>query len=486
LNKGISFFLRRLFFCSLSGFILSLAFPPFGFSQVAFIGFIPMLASARENRGDNFFFGIFTGLIFYSFSFFWLYKLAGFIYLLLALYLSIYWGIFLYTLYKLPPKGRIFLGAFIWFFLEIIVSNLITGFPWLLLGLSQWQEFFLLKTARLCGIYGISFLVILANLTFVNIFKKKYFYSSVVAILIFVAIFLITPEKFYKAKPVGEINVMVVQPNIISENNVEPEQVLYLLKEMTLSNLEKEGATLVVWPEGSFSDVLEKYPALVNDIKLLCNKYSLYILMGAFSTDDTNIYNSALLFGEDELQVYNKNHLAPYGEFILGGRYSFVRNVFEKVAGYTPYITPGNELKLFSLNGHKIAPLVCFENIFPDMTRELNIKGAQVFLVITNDSWFGKSAGPYQHFAHNVMRATESGKYFIQASLTGVSGVISPEGKIVETIESDGKRIFVPGTLSFKAPLKEGKTFYSRFGEVPLFLVGIFFIGMILCRTTKN
>ncbi len=471
------------FFLSLSsGIILFYAFPPFTAGYLAFFGFIPLFASSKEDSGSNFFFGTIAGFVFYSLSFFWLYRLAGFFYLLLSLYLSLYWGLFLYLLYKLPSNGRIFTGMFIWFFLEIIVSYLLTGFPWLLLGLSQWQEPRMLKTAGFCGIYGVSCLVILINLTIFHAFRRKYFLSFLLSIVIFVAIFILPLEKTQKMICSGTLKVMVVQPNIVSEENKQPEQIFELLRKLTSQNLKGSDTVLVVWPEGSFPDIFERYPSLVRKMRDLSHRYSLNILMGTFCPAQEGVYNSAVMFNNSLLQVYNKNHLVPYGEFILGGRYAVINNIFKKTAGYLPNVNPGKQQKVFDVNGKKIAPLICFENIFPEMTRQYDKNGAEVFIVLTNDSWYGMSAGPYQHFAHNIFRAVESGKYFIQAALTGISGIVSSEGKIVKVIEEDGKKMKVQGLLFYTVPMIQGKTFYSQFGDLPLFLLGIFFIGVILCR----
>jgi len=481
-----NFFLRFIL-SILSGIAIFFAFPPFRTGFLAFLGFIPLLAASSENSKSNFFLGTAAGFLFYSLSFFWLYNLAGFFYMLLALYLSLFWGLFLYLVFALPSRGRVFTGAFTWFLLEIIVSCLFTGFPWLLLGLSQWQNFRILKIAGIFGIYGISFLVILANLALFHFFKKKHFTSLFLSLLIFGAVFVFPFERLQKTEAAGEMSVMVVQPGIISSEQKDPGKIFAALKELTWENINGGRPDIVIWPEGSLPDDIDRYPGLKKEVKKLAEKNASAVLLGTFSKAEGELlYNSAFLFGTDAVQVYNKNRLAPFGEFIPGGRWRVIRSVFQDTAGYIPMVKHGESKTLFILGDKRIAPLICFENVFPSMVAEFNMKGAEVFLVVTNDSWYGRFLGPYQHFAHNSMRAAESGKYFVQSSLSGISGVVSPGGHVLETVRKEGEQLFVAGVLFYKVPLIRGETIYSRLGDLPLFLISILFTGVVLCGMRKN
>jgi apolipoprotein N-acyltransferase len=474
----------RLFLSILSGIILCFAFPPSVRWQVAFFALLPLLLSAEDNSGKNFLFGITGGFFFYAITLSWLYNVAGPIYLLLALYLSIYWGVFLYLTFALPEKGRIFTGAFLWFLLEIIMTNLITGFPWLSLGLSQWQNFRMLKVAGLFGMYGISALVILGNLTLFYAFRKRYIASLIVSIVVFAAVFLLPSELFYKDKEgKGTLNVMIVQPNVDASKEQSPYAALDALEFLTVDNLKDRNPDVIIWPEGSFPDNIEKYKDVYEGLRELTGKYNTALIMGTFTSAENEIYNSSLLIEKDRVQIYNKNHLVPYGEFIIGRNNRFIRETFERMAGYIPTTKHGKGLKVFTVRDEwKIAPLICFENIFPCISRDFVQAGAEVFVVITNDSWFDRSAGPHQHFAHNVIRAAETGRYFVQGSLTGISGVVSPEGEIKKTVCRNGEELFVEGVLFQNIPLISQKTLYSQTGDIPLFLISVISIGVILCR----
>ncbi|HOL21327.1 MAG TPA: apolipoprotein N-acyltransferase [bacterium] len=482
-NKRSGLFFR-FFLSVISGLLFVFAFPPFDIWQLAFISFIPLISAGRENDYKNFFVGLTAGFIFYSISFCWLYKLAGPVYLLLALYLSIYWGLFLYLVFALPERGRIFTAGFLWFLLEMIVSYLMTGFPWLLSGLSQWKNPYLIKLAGITGIYGLSFLIILGNFTIFYSFRRQYLNSWIISLFLFAAIIFIPPSIFYSPHDYGKsLRVMVVQPNIDAFNR-SPYRDIEKIMALTVKYLNGDRPDIIIWPEGIYPDIITQNPNLLDNLKKFTKEYNIGLILGTFTGDDSDMYNSAILIEGKSVQIYNKTHLVPYGEFIPGGRLKPISRIFKNMAGYIPYIKKGKEIVPLSFKDKNIAILICFENIFPEITATLTEKDAEVFIVITNDAWFGNSAGPYQHFAHNSIRAVESGKYFVQCSLTGISGIISPDGTVKNLVKSDGICLFTDGVIFYNVPVIKGKTFYSIFGNIPLFILSIVFTGAIICRKT--
>ncbi len=447
---------------------------------------VPLLLSAKENSGRNLLYGIVSGFAFYAISLSWLYNAAGLFYLMLAFYLSLYWGVFLYLVFALPERGRIFTAASIWVLLEIIKAGFMTGFPWLLLGLSQWQNPFVLKIAGLSGIYGISFLVVLANLTIFYVFRKKYLVSFFVSVIIFTGVFFLPREIVYgRIKDADMLAVMLVQPNIDASMEENPYKTLEAVESITLENLWNNRPEIVVWPEGSFPENIDEYPDVLERLKLLTAEHGFGLLLGTFTGADDCIYNSALLIAGDSVQSYNKVHLVPYGEFVPGGKCGIIRNIYWKIEEYIPETKHGDAPALFTAGDIRIAPLICFENVFPDMSADCVKQGGELFIVITNDSWFGRSAGPYQHFAHNAIRAAETGRYFVQSALSGISGIVSPYGFVENYVAEREEKIFVEGVLSGAVPLVKGKTFYSQFGDMPLFILSVVFTGVIICRRKR-
>jgi apolipoprotein N-acyltransferase len=467
--------------CILSGILFSLAFPPYNLWLLAYVAFFPLLLTAEENNRQNFLLGFICGLTFYSISLFWLISVAGFIYILLPVYLSLFWGIFLYMVFSLSRRGRIFLAACIWFLLEIIIANFLTGFPWLSLGLSQWNNPPVAETARFFGIYGISFILILSNFTVFYAFKRKNLFSSCLAV-VFLCSVLYAAVHIRPADTItGRINILMLQLGLpVNGNNVE-ERINRLI-ELTQENITAD-TELVIWPESSFSANITDYNDLLHRLENFTHKTGTALILGAITGKENENFNSALFIKNGKTDIYNKRHLVPYGEFIPGGRVGVIRDIYRKLAGdYLPSLKKGENPVAFKLGKAKIHPLICFENVFPYLLRDYEGEDPCMFVVITNDSWFGETAGPYQHFAHNVLRAAESGKYLVQVALSGISGVVSPHGNVVETINRQGKQLFISGFLRTKVPVTKEKTFYAQVGDKPLFIFSLILSGVLLCR----
>lgn len=466
--------------CILSPVLLYFSFPPFKFWYFALFSFIPVFLICKNNSFLHFFYGLLSGLVFYSLSLYWLKSVAGQIYLLLCFYLSIYWAIFLYLVFSFDIKKIIFLGGCIWVFLEIIVSNFLTGFPWLLLGLSQYCNPYILKIAKFTGIYGISFLVIAFNLFLFTLIKKNFSLQNLFFILFLIFLFLIykLPERKISK---GNLNILLIQPNIIPSeiSTIENKEILisFLNK-----NLKDKKIDIIVLPEGVFQDNLFENKDLIEKLKKISIQNECSILFGSFTGLDRNIYNSGVFIKGKKLDVYNKIKLVPYGEFILGERFKFIKNTFLKIAGYQPYLKKGDEFKVFEYKNFNFSVLICYENVFSEFVNNFLKNGADFFIVITNDSWFGKSIGPYQHFYHNVFRGIETGRYFLQSALTGVTGIVNPEGKIEKILENRGEKLFIEGSLFYSLPVFYYETFYSKYGLYPFILFCLIITGIMICK----
>jgi len=476
-------FFFKVFVCLISSILLFFSFPPFGFWYFAFFSFIPLFLICEEKRFINFFYGLLSGFMFYSISLYWLKNVAGPVYLLLPLYLSFYWAIFLYLIFSFNSEKIILLGSCIWFFIEILISNILTGFPWLLIGLSQYNNQYILKFAKFSGIYGISFLLMGFNLFLYTILTKKLSIQNLFFLLTVSVFFLISrfPEK---KNLKGEINVLLFQPNFTPKNislEENKEIITRLLKEIKYKNLD-----LIVFPEGTFQGNLFENNDLIKLLKKTSNKNNCGILIGTFTESSGNFYNSGVLINGEKIDVYNKIKLVPYGEFILGKRFKFVRNIFLKIAGYEPNLKNGSEFKVFKYRDIKFSSLICYENIFPQIVENFSNNGPDFFIVITNDSWFGKSIGPYQHFYHNVFRSIENGRYFLQSGLTGITGIVNPEGKVEKILKKNGESLFIDGFLFIPLKIYTSETFYYRYGIFPLSLFCLILTGLLICRNWKE
>ena len=174
-----------------SAVILALAFPPFNLWYLAWFGFGPLILSLEENDASgNFFKGWTAGFIFNSILLSWIFTVSGPVYLLLCLYLGLFWALFFALIFSFPSWKKILLGTCAWFFIEILLTCLFSGLPWLPLGLSQWNNSALNRVASATGVYGISCLLMWSNLAIFYGIRKKRFPELLALIVLVSAIVL--------------------------------------------------------------------------------------------------------------------------------------------------------------------------------------------------------------------------------------------------------------------------------------------------------
>jgi len=473
--------LKRKFFVIvltiIFGFIPCFSFPSFKIWILGWIGFVPLLFLFDEKHTTkNFIIGIFAGFIFHIFLLNWLFSVAGFFYILIAIYLSLYWAVFFCLVFAFPEKTRIILGASLWYFLEILMQNLLTGFPWLPLSLSQWS---CPATARIASVYGsagLSGLIMGTNIAFYNGIKNRRVFQSFVIIAVVMFSYLISIYTGISDNSSTTIKIASIQGNS-GYFGQSPEESFEIYRNMT--NSIKEKCNLVIWPESSYPSILNKNPNVVD--YLTQKSYIFPILVGSLSQDNDTVYNSAYLFTRGSVFRYDKKHLVPFGEYVPGKRFRTIENLYTRFAGFMPDISPGNKPGIFSIDSKKFLVLICFENIFPSITTASIDNDTGFIVVITNDSWYGNSFGPFQHFAHNVLRACETGRCVVQTAGTGITGIVSPYGDC-KILEKNRKNLFIDGIMISDISLSNVKTVYMFLQEIGIAIIFILLIGVVICK----
>ena len=157
------------------------------------------------------------------------------------------------------------------------------------------------------------------------------------------------------------------------------------------------------------------------------------------------------------MQIYSKMHLVPFGEYIpLKKLLWFLDKFVEGISDFSA----GTEYTLFDFKGRKLSTQICYEIIFPDISRKFVSKGSELLTTITNDAWFGKTSAPYQHFAMATIRAVENKRYLLRAANTGISGIIDPYGRIIHKSELFKDYIIVDNIYFINQ-----NTFYTKYGD---------------------
>jgi apolipoprotein N-acyltransferase len=376
------------------------------------------------------------------------------VFLPLLAYLAASPAVFAALLYRVRlrrgPVVALAIAPCLWTGLEIIRNYALTGFPWVRLGLALHDFPLLLQGAALAGVYGLSFMlmgVAAACAALVGAAPRPVALRFTAAAACAVGIvaawgWMRLTDLAAEARDAGperRLRVACVQGNVAQAQKWAPGQAeAHLATHVRLSEeAYRDGAGLVVWPESSLPMALRSQARMEQAVREVARRSGRPLVVGSLdtrraSTGDRAIYNSAFLIAADGsiAGIYDKVHLVPFGEYVPAKRWLwFVDSLVQEVGGLHAG-AEGRPLVTSSL----AAPLgveICYEIVFPEISRRAVRLGAGLLVNLTNDAWFGDTPAPYQHFAEAKVRAVESGRYLIRAANTGVSGIVAPTGVVL-------------------------------------------------------
>ena len=374
-----------------------------------------------------------------------------------------------------------FLAAALWVALEYIQTYLFTGFPWELLGYSQYRVLPIIQISRYTGVYGVGFMVMLVNATLAMVFlairEGKSWRGPVFAMSLTCFLMIgVTGYGWWTLSRVQQLESQTPPIRVaVAQGNIEQgmkwsegllQKTVDIYSRLTRSTL-AEKPDFIVFPETAMTFYLEspRYRAFSEQIDLLVNEAGVPLLTGAlgYRTGERGIYNSAFLLlpNRGTVAEYSKMHLVPFGEYLP------MPTLFSWLSGLTGDIgslTPGDKLTVMALPGYdmRIGTVICYESIFPDLVRQFALNGANALVVMTNDAWFGTSTAPMQHFSMAVLRAVENGIPIIRAANTGISGYITATGQIHDLTPMMAETT----TIGQVYPSRDTATAYTIYGDV--------------------
>ncbi|KAF0132784.1 MAG: apolipoprotein N-acyltransferase [Candidatus Saganbacteria bacterium] len=425
----------ELLLAIISGILLALSYPLFNLYFLAWVALLPLLfAVENKNIYHSFSLGWLTGFSMFIGQIWWFKVFHIIIPFILSAYLALYFGLFclLYNFVKKKNNiSELLIVPALWISIEYIRSIGIWGFPAGLLGYSQYLNLPMIQIASLTSVFGVSFLVVLANVAIYLLLKnipmrrKILISSSVGMILIAVLLFgLITVNQ----QPSGQkLTVAAVQPNV-KEKNYNVHKVLNDLEKLSLKAAQSK-PDLIIWPETIVRENLRMSPELAQRVYQIVKKTNAYLLLGNKDLVSGQHYNSAFLVSPQGQVIGQYNKVRPiifWENYPIRYILPFLKNVEEKGR-----CDPGCDYTIFKIPKAKFATLICFEGIFPDLSRRFVNDGAQFLVNIANDGWSGSKAEHYQHASMDVFRAIENRVYYVRVGNTGVTEVISPVGRIV-------------------------------------------------------
>jgi apolipoprotein N-acyltransferase len=500
----------------LLGAITILGFAPYNLTIINFFTFPILLfliskvkkstkSKYRNKKSNRYFFylGCAFGFGFFLLGNYWItislthddmFKgLIPFALILIPLFLSLFFGLAVLFVGIFTEKNINFVILFslIFSIFEFLRGNLLTGFPWNLISYTWSWSPEILQVLSLIGAYSLSLISITLFCIPFLFFQKKIVLKNVIFTLSFLIIFIaiysygILKIKNNDHKFDKKFNVKIVSPNFsLKDYNTQSEesQIKRLIK---ISNPKKDKKTLFVWPEGIF------YQSYLEDIKKYKNLFEdrfskdHLIILGInnfnnnYGSDDKKYYNSLVILNHklEVLSLYNKVNLVPFGEFLPFEKVLSKFGLKKITPGYSSF-SPGDNRTTINLgkefNEKLILPLICYEIIYPAKIKKKN-QYPDLVINISEDAWFGKSIGPYQHFTKAIYRSIEEGVFIARSANKGISAFINPNGKILKSLNTGES-----GSIELNFPYFNRSTLFSIYGNKIFFLIILLYIFLAL------
>ena len=494
----------------LLGSITILGFPPFNFFLINFFSFSVLLflisivskktySKFRKKKFKRYFFyvGCAFGFGFFLSGNYWIVislthdeafkSLIPFALILIPLFLSIFFGLAILISGQLINKriSFILLFSLIFSIFEYLRGTLLTGFPWNLISYSWIWSIESIQILSYVGTYSLSLIAITFFCSPFLFFQTKIIKKNIIFFLFLLLLFIFNylfgyikiNNSFYKSDQ--NIHIKIVSPSFSMSDYNKNSELLNLNSLIKFSDPKKLQKTIFIWPEGVFSETslyeIEKYKDLFK------NNFSKnhLIVLGINNFLDEKYYNSLTVLNNklDIISVYNKVNLVPFGEFLPLEKH-LLKFGFKKITrGYNSF-SPGDKRLLINLNsqfaGKKILPLICYEIIY---TGKIKTKSQQPDLAIniSEDAWFGKSIGPYQHFSKSVFRSIEEGIFIARSANKGISAFINPNGKVIKSLNAGES-----GNIVLNFPYFSGTTLFSNYGNKIFYLLIFLYMFLIL------
>jgi apolipoprotein N-acyltransferase len=480
---------RRVFLPLLSGVLFSLSFAPFHpvLRFCILFAFVPYLLMVLTLKRRVFLFGFIFGFIANGGILWWIAAMivegvsraliaSGLV--LLLLYLSLYWGVVAVLVRRIENRPlAIWAFPFFWVaceFLRSLTSQL--GFPWGTVGYAFARIPAMLQLASVTGIHGVSFSILLCNSLIFMALSQKHWRRTLLYLLIFLILLgtqaTIGGMVVSGARYGSMIKCSCIQANILPEvkRAHEVEERIAVLEGLTLTAATRQ-TDLIIWSETSVPCYWREDSDCINRIKDIARSAGVPVVAGAPEyvpipgRKGRARYNSAFLISGDgeTMGRYRKIYLVPFGEHIpFDNTFPALRKVNLGQGDYSP----GDSFSVLSTGEFSLSALICFEAIFPRLVRKIVRNGAGLLVNITEDSWYGRTSGPYQHAEMAIVRAVENRISIARCANSGISMLVDPHGRVLRS-----SSLYIEAIVEGFVPLRETTSFYTRWGDIFAWMV---------------
>ncbi|GHA62952.1 apolipoprotein N-acyltransferase [Photobacterium aphoticum] len=480
--------LGQLFAAVPAGALATLSFAPYNYWPLALVSLcllFALLLQQTPKRGALI--GFLWGLGLFGTGISWVHVsianfggmpwLAGWsLMALLIAYLAFYPALFGF-LFNRFNRGRPFhqlmlSGPVFWLILDWIRGWLMTGFPWLWMGYSQIDSPYA-AIAPILGVEGITLALVLTSAALVAAAYYRNWRPLLVVALVGAISLLAGQKQWVVPNPDKTVDVAMIQGNVPQEIKWLPSQRWPTLMKYTDLTRENWGADLIIWPEAAIPALETQVPTFLQNLDAAARNNHSTVITGILDQNEKGqFYNNILTLGVNAVgpyqyehaERYSKHHLLPFGEFVpFGDLLRPIAPFFNlPMSSFSrgDYIQPNLEA-----NGYSLAPALCYEVAFSEQVRQNVDYDTEFLLTLSNDTWFGKSIGPFQHMEIAQMRALELGKPLLRATNSGLTGVVDHHGQIIASIPQ-----FETAVLRTKVTPTEGMTPFTSLGSWPLYV----------------
>lgn len=483
----------------MAGGMLTLSFPPFTYYALVWVALVPLFIALEKEDGYRvaFLVGFSFGIVHVATTMYWIYvsvhrygglPVWGASALTLAgiFFISLYWGLTGLAFTFLRKIRLLWLFPFVAVLIDYVKGIPLIRFPWGGLEMALPPHLSLAQIVDVVGVPGLEFVIYMVNFLLYLAIRdlRENRNLMIVRDVLLIVVILFACQRYGTTRIEAirrqiakweKAKVCVIQPDIDQSNKWKPSwKIKGLNRYLEMSGRAAKGfqPELIVWPEASVTFYLHEEPRLTKKILDLARKGHFDLVFGALSYQlevrKTTYHNSAYLVSStgDIVGRYDKTRLVPFGEYVpLRRLLPFIKNI----VGAEEDFTPGKMLNPLESDVGPLGTTICFEGIFPEISRELVQKGSVLLINLTNDGWFGRSSGPYQHLRLSAYRAVEDRIYLVRATGTGVSAIVTPLGRIPVRIPLDSE-----GFLRAVVRLRSGEmTVYAKYGDFFLVFCGL-------------
>jgi apolipoprotein N-acyltransferase len=354
----------------------------------------------------------------------------------------------------------------LWVILEFLRGSFYTGFPWSTLWLTQLGNLPFAQIASVTGPYGLSWLVMASNAWLFWVFRsgKRVLPGLLLWLTALFVLHIFGALRLGSGREGESVRVAIVQPDFEAEVAGQDDWALIAHTYDSLSAELTGEFDLIVLSESALPGLYRRGRTAQDIIRRMWERHRTPILLGSVSFSDGTFYNTAFLvdMGGAVVRDYGKSHLVPFGEWLpYEDRIPFLQKLFFGQGDYRP----GKGGVPMHYGEMSFGVLICFESIFPYISRAYARNGVDFLVNITSDGLFGRSLGPREHFELARFRAIETGRYVVRTAKRGISGIIDPRGRVTARLG-----LFRKGVLTGQIRTSDETTFYMKYGNLVVLL----------------